>query len=143
MLLATIRVTADTNVFISGLNFKGKPFELLTLARSGRIELSISDSILTEVKRVLGLKFHWPEEDIATIEKQIRSFTRFVQPREIVDLVKEDPTDNRILECAAAAGSEFVVSGDNHLLKLGSFGEIPILTVAQFLGELDKIIPAG
>ena len=138
MLPVVLRITADTNIFISGLSFKGKPFELLTLVRSGRIELAISDAILTEVKRVLSLKFHWPEEDIAAIEKQIRSFTRHVQPQETVDLVKEDPTDNRILECAAAARSEYVVTGDNHLLKLGSFGKVPIVNVAQFLDELEK-----
>jgi len=110
----------------------------LTLARSGAIELAISETILTEIKRVLSLKFKWPEEDIAAIEKQIRSFTHYVMPQETVDLVKEDPTDNRILECAAAAGSECVVTGDNHLLKLGSFGNIPIVNVAQFIEELDN-----
>jgi predicted nucleic acid-binding protein len=37
-----LRVTADTNIFISALNFKGKPFDLLTLARVGRIEIAMS-----------------------------------------------------------------------------------------------------
>jgi putative PIN family toxin of toxin-antitoxin system len=127
-----LRVTADTNIFISGLNFRGKPFELLTLARAGKIELAMSDAIMTEIKRVLSLKFKWPDEDIVAVERQIKSFTRHVDPQQPVDLVKEDPTDNRILECAADAHSDFIVTGDNHLLKFGQFGNTPIVNVASF-----------
>lgn len=133
-----LRVTADTNIFISGLNFKGKPFEFLTLARSGAIELAMSDAIMTEIKRVLRLKFKWPEEDIAAIEKQIASFTRHVDPQQVVDVVKADPTDDRILECAAAGHSDVVVTGDNHLLKLEQFGKARIMKVADFLDEVGK-----
>jgi uncharacterized protein len=128
-----LRVTADTNIFISGLNFKGKPFELLTLARAGKIELAMSDAIMTEIKRVLSLKFKWPHEDVVAVEKQINSFTRRVDPQQPVDLVKDDPTDNRILECSLAARSDVLVTGDNHLLKFGQFGSTRILNVADFL----------
>jgi putative PIN family toxin of toxin-antitoxin system len=133
-----LRVTADTNIFISGLNFRGKPFELLTLARAGKIELAMSDAIMTEIKRVLSLKFKWPDEDVAAIEKLIASFTRHFDPQQPVDLVKDDPTDNRILECALAARSDMVVTGDNHLLKFGQFGSTRIMNVADFLEELSR-----
>jgi uncharacterized protein len=133
-----LRVTADTNIFISGLNFNGKPSELLTVARAGKIELAMSDAIMTEIKRVLSLKFKWPDEDVAAIEKQIASFTRHVDPQQPVDLVKDDPTDNRILECALAARSDVVVTGDNHLLKPGQFGSTRITNVADFLEELSR-----
>jgi putative PIN family toxin of toxin-antitoxin system len=135
------RVTADTNIFISGLNFKSKPFDLLVLAREGRIELAMSDPIMAEIKRVLRLKFKWPDEDIVAIEKLIGSFTRRVDPDQTVDLVEEDPSDNRILECAAAGGSDYIVSGDNHLLKLGRFGKIRIIKVSDFLDEVGKETP--
>ena len=41
--------------------------------------------------------------------------------------------DNRILECAVAAGSDYIVSGDKDLLRLGSYDAIRILNVADFL----------
>lgn len=44
-----------------------------------------------------------------------------------------DPSDNRILECALAAEAEVTVTGDTHLLSLGSFRDIPIQRVARFL----------
>ena len=48
--------------------------------------------------------------------------------------MKEDPSDNRILECAEAGGSEFIVTGDAQLLKLGQFSGMKILKPAEFLG---------
>ena len=60
-----LRVTLDTNVYVSGLNFKGKPYELLELARAGQFEVSVPEAILSELHRVLRDKFNWPESDIA------------------------------------------------------------------------------
>lgn len=48
-----------------------------------------------------------------------------------------DPDDNRVLECAVAAGSRYIVSGDRDLLNLGSYAGIPILRVSDFLALLD------
>jgi predicted nucleic acid-binding protein len=56
-----------------------------------------------------------------------------VTPGEFLDAVPADPTDNRILECAVAAGSEVIVSGDKHLLGLGNFRGIEIVSVGEFL----------
>ena len=50
-----------------------------------------------------------------------------------LDVVAEDPADNRILECAVAAGSQYIVTGDKDLLRLGSYDSIKILTVSGFL----------
>jgi len=47
------RATADSNIWVSGLNWYGKPHELLNLARDGKIELAISDAILDEFSRIL------------------------------------------------------------------------------------------
>jgi uncharacterized protein len=133
-----LRITADTNIFISGLNFAGKPFELLTLARAGVVEIAMSEPIMAEIKRVLHDKFKWPDDDVAAIEKEIRGFTSMVEPKHAVDVVKADPTDNRILECAETADSHFIVSGDNHLLQLEQFDKIRILKVADLLDEIAR-----
>ena len=49
------------------------------------------------------------------------------------DVIKEDPPDNRILECALEAGSEYIVTWDKDLLRLGSYDGIPIMRVGDFL----------
>jgi hypothetical protein len=46
-------------------------------------------------------------------------------------VIEDDPTDNRILECALAADAELVVTGDKkHLLPLGSFRDVAVRFVA-------------
>jgi len=52
--------------------------------------------------------------------------------------VDADPSDNRILECAVAADVEVIVSGDKHLLALGSFRGIPIQRVGEFLAAFEE-----
>ena len=127
------RVTADSNILISAFLRGGKPLALIELARSGRIELAVSDDILAETGRVLATKFAVPSEDVQAYQDEIRMFAKHVTPGERLDAVKADPTDNPILECAVAAGSETVVTGDNHLLALGRFVGIQVMTVAEFL----------
>ena len=57
----------------------------------------------------------------------------FVRPSETLAVIQDDPDDDRILACAVAAGAGFIVSGDNHLLRLGHFRGIQILKVAEFM----------
>jgi putative PIN family toxin of toxin-antitoxin system len=129
-----LRVTADTNILVSGLNFRGgKPFQLLQLARAGKINLTISEPILAEVEDVLARKFAWPREDIAEARRRLQQMARTVTPAVELDVIKEDPPDNRILECAVSAGSDYIVTGDKDLLRLGRYDAIRILSVADFL----------
>lgn len=59
-----------------------------------------------------------------------------VQPTETLYVITADPSDNRILECAAAGEADYIVSGDKHLLKLERFRNSPTLKVAHFLKRL-------
>ncbi len=128
-----IWTTADTNILVSGLNFRGNPNKFLDLARSGSVRLAVSDAILDEMTEVLAREFDWPKEDIAEVRRQLVRYGHKVTPTETLDVVKADPDDNAILECAVAAHSDYVVSGDKHLLSLGSFRDMPIVKVAEFL----------
>jgi putative PIN family toxin of toxin-antitoxin system len=128
-----LRVTADSNIYISALNFGGTPDKVLDLAREGQIELAISDAILNEVVRVLSDKFGWSQEAAMMAREQISCFARQVIPDRVISIVADDPTDNRILECAAAGESGFVVTGDKHLLRLERFESTRILTPSEFL----------
>ena len=78
-------------------------------------------------------KFKWPERDIALVETQIRGFARVVEPKQKLNVMRDDPVDNRILECTVAGGLDCIVTGDNHLLKLGQFAGISIVPPAAFL----------
>ena len=127
------RITADSNIYISALNFGGKPLRVLELARAGEIELAISNAIITETSRILHHKFYWTPEDVADAVEQILRFTTYVHAEYMLDVVPVDPDDNRVLECALKAVSDTVVTGDTDLLVLGTFRGISIQTPADFL----------
>jgi putative PIN family toxin of toxin-antitoxin system len=130
-------VTLDTNIYISALHFgKGKPLQILQMAVDGDLHVAISPAILNEVLRVMKEKFHATREDLHEAEALITGCTERVQPTETLTVVKEDPDDDRILDCAVASGSGIIVSGDGDLLRLCEHAGIRIVSPAEFLKTL-------
>ncbi|MFL5256966.1 MAG: putative toxin-antitoxin system toxin component, PIN family [Rhodopila sp.] len=123
-----------SNIYVSGLQFGGLPLAFLNHARAGAFRLTVSEPLLAEIHDVLRLKFAWSDIELATAMLQFPEFTTRTCPKEDLDVIPDDPDDNCILECAVAAQSEFIVSGDKHLLRLCSFRGIRILKVAAFMG---------
>jgi uncharacterized protein len=128
-----VRVTLDTNIYVSALHFGGKPMELLQMGLEGELDIALSQPILDETLRVLREKFAWSDDDLRDAEAAISAATYRVAPTETLDVVEADATDNRIVECAVASSSEAIVSGDRHLLALGQFRGISVLRVGDFL----------
>jgi uncharacterized protein len=128
-----IRVTADSNIYISAFLFRGTPQQLLQTAVRGQIDLAISDHIDGEVTRILAEKFDWPKVRIVNARLLIARITRQVVPSQTVDTIKEDPADNRILECANEAGSDYIVTGDNDLHRLGQYRGVRVVGIAEML----------
>jgi putative PIN family toxin of toxin-antitoxin system len=128
-----VLVTADTNIWISAFNFSGNPRRLIVMAAEGKIDLAICDDIIRETRRILGTRFHWSPEPIDVAEMDMRAISRHVIPRVRLDVVKDDPDDNRIVECAVSSHSDFLVTGDKDLLRLGAYDAIRMITVADFL----------
>lgn len=133
-----LRVVADTNIYISALNFGGAPERLLRLAEAGGIQLVISNDIVEEVAKTLrGEKFAWPEPEIDKALRQLSPITERVQPTHKLDIITADPSDNRILESADAGRADYIISGDTrHVLPLRQHGNVPIMKVADFLRQL-------
>jgi putative PIN family toxin of toxin-antitoxin system len=127
------RITPDSNILISALVFGGTPLRLLEMALGGEVLLFISDEILQETLRVLRDKFGLSQERLARAEHYIGTCTERVKPSRRIDIIKDDPDDNRVLECAEASTCEFIVTGDSDLLRLGKYGSIRITTVRSFL----------
>ena len=82
---------------------------------------------------VLRDDFAWDGYRLHLAKEQIARFTRRVKPTRKIDFVKDDPDDNAILECAVAGGSDWIITEDKDLLRLGSFESIGIVRGAEFL----------
>ena len=135
MRIVAAKVTLDTNIYVSAFQFGG--MQLLHMAVNGDIEIAVSPAIIEEVIRVLRDKFHWDGYRLHDARQQILGLARLVTPAQTLDVVKEDEPDNRILECAVEAGSDFIVSADKDLLRLGSYAGASILRADDFLRRRD------
>ncbi|MBI4385923.1 MAG: putative toxin-antitoxin system toxin component, PIN family [Elusimicrobia bacterium] len=132
------RVVLDTNVIISSF-WGGKPGEIVDLWKDGRILLIVSLPILKEYLAVcarFGLAdAQLKERGLLFLESP---FSTLVHARSEFSVIQEDLPDNRFLECAVDGGANFIVSGDQHLLRLKVFQKIPILSPIDFLKRLSE-----
>lgn len=134
------RVVLDTNVYISALLFGGLPGAFLDLPLSRSFTLIISAVLLDELDEKLTRKFDVSAKNAALIRSRLESVADVVQPSTALNVIVEDPDDNRVLECAVEGGAEVIVTGDRHLLGLAEFQGISIVTVRQFL-ESSEMAP--
>lgn len=128
------KVVFDTNIYISAIIFGGNPRACLELARKGKIEVSVSSPILLEISQKLKAKFKWSDKEVLDVIEGYSKFIKKVTPQQKLSIIKADPTDNKILECAKEAKADFIVSGDvKHLLSLKNFENTKIVSAKQFL----------
>lgn len=128
-----LRVVADTNIYVSALQFGGLAEDLWLLAKANAFDLFISPPILEELARVLSEKFGWRPPLIDEAMAEVRGYAEMVLPQTTLTEIKDDPTDDCILECALEAAADVIVSGDRHLLQVKKFRGIEILTLRDFL----------
>lgn len=128
-----MRAVADTNVYISALNFGGTAEEILAMGRAQAIQVCISPPILKEIEGVLIWKFKWSVKRVRQAFALILEFTELVHPKETIHVITADEADNRILECALEAKADVIITGDDHLQQLETFRGISILSPSAFL----------
>ncbi|MEK6935154.1 MAG: putative toxin-antitoxin system toxin component, PIN family [Nanoarchaeota archaeon] len=133
-----MKITVDTNVLISSSFWKGASDKILERIENQEVELILSKEIIEEFSQVLDyeeIKDKIKDKGLEirrTVEKII-SISTIVQPLEKLDIVKEDSKDNIILECAFEGKVDYIISQDNHLLRLKEFRGIKIITPEIFL----------
>ncbi|MCF7817206.1 MAG: putative toxin-antitoxin system toxin component, PIN family [Kiritimatiellales bacterium] len=133
-----MKIVCDTNVLVSATLSDGTPRKLLRLIACGEVENAVSLEILAEAKNVwVRPKFGLSPEQVTQAIDVFSEISLLVAPVQPVDVIKDDPSDNRILEAADAAKADCIVSGDKHLLNLQSWNGIEILSPASFLERLN------
>lgn len=131
-----MRAVLDTNVLISGLLWRGIPHECLLSAEAELYELVLAESILDELRHKLIEKFENTEEESEEILSGLRRCATFVTLTGRSGWVAADPDDDKFVESALIGHADVIVSGDRHLLDLGTVEGIPILSPRQFLRRL-------
>ena len=129
----TRRAVLDSNVIVSGLGWSGAPARIVQTVLAGELMLVTSSPLLAELRRVLAypkLAKVIPEGERLADLVEMSSIV--VEPVSVFDAA-EDESDNRILEAAVDGAADYIVSGDEHLLTLGEFRSIPIVTPNEFV----------
>jgi len=134
-----LKVVVDTNVFVSSF-FGGLPREIINLWKDGKIVLCLTQAIIEEYLEVLnklGLK------DKNELENLTKLFAEgynsiFTSDTPNLNVVKDDPDDNRFLECAVALDSKVIISGDKHLKEIKKYVNVDIMSPGDFLKSRKK-----
>jgi putative PIN family toxin of toxin-antitoxin system len=138
-----MRVTLDTNVLVSGTFWNGNSFRILDGIDKKRFENVISKDIIVEYNEAVNSdeitdKVKNKGLVVNKVVHKVIQNSNVVVPTKKVDVIKDDPDDNRILECAKEGKIDYIVTQDKHLLRLREFEEIPIITPEEFLKLIEK-----
>ncbi len=136
MIAGSLRVVFDTNILVSGHFWKGPPYRCLLAVEAGLATLILSDPILSEFRETLTGKFGLSKSDVDPIVQQWATRAMLAAIEGQSGWVSEDADDDKFIETAIVGGAAIIVSGDHHLLGLGSVQGIEILTARQFLDRL-------
>jgi len=131
------RVVIDTNVVVSAaISTDGNPALIFEMLIMEDIKNYATREIIDEIKEVvqrprIAKRVSLVEQEfiIDTFEKFSEKIVSGVKFEEI----KDDPDDNKFLECAVSASADFIISGDSHLLNLKEFRGIKIVNPAEFV----------
>lgn len=129
-----MRVVIDTNVFVSGIFFGGRPLEVLNAWRQGLIEVVVSSAILLEYRRVVDeLSATYPQADTEPWLELAHTHAPMVNAAPLGEQVCTDADDDKFLACAVTGGAKIVTSGDKALLAVSGYMGIEVLTPRQFV----------
>jgi putative PIN family toxin of toxin-antitoxin system len=130
-----MKITVDTNFLISATQWDySVSHKLLQKLIRNNAEIFATKEILDEFIEVLKRDFLYTDEESNTLLERVIQFIILVTPSEKVDIVKEDPDDNKVIECAVESNSEYIISYDNHLLKIKEYRGIKVVRPEEALG---------
>lgn len=129
-----MKVVFDTNVLFSAIGWKGTAYQCLEVVRNGKAEGLTCQEILDELTEKLDDKLQFSEEQIAETLADLLSCFSVVRISNDLKVVKNDPDDDKVIECAVVGKANYIVTGDRkHILPLGHYGEIQIVSPSDFL----------
>ena len=131
------RSVPDTNIWVSGIRWRGRPSEIVRLGQKGDITLITSLSILAELTHVLRDYLGASDDEAYEVYKRIGTFAEIVYPTQWVNAVPEDPDDNKFVECALEGKAQYVISRDQDLLRLGEYEGVRMVDDAEFIRILE------
>jgi putative PIN family toxin of toxin-antitoxin system len=139
-----MRAVLDTNVVVSGvIKEEGPSGRILRLLLERKFTALTSLEILAEIREVLRRekirRYHgWTDEQVDIFVTFLYSQSIVTEGKLTVDIVTQDPDDDKFLACAREGKADYLVSGDDHLLEFRAYEGTQIITPAAFLAILQR-----
>jgi len=131
-----MRVVLDTNIFVSGIHWKGDSEKVLGAWFDNKFDLISSEEIIQELVETLSnFKKTMSRDDMLHWVSILIGKGLLVKPEISLRVVKDDPDDDKFLEVALEGDADYIVSQDKHLLKLKEFRGIKIVKPDEFLNK--------
>ena len=129
-------VVYDTNILISGMIWGGTPYDCIALAQRNTVEAVTCPEILDEFSEKLTTKFNASPLQASEMVAELLNFHQSIKITNQLKRITTDPDDNKVIECAVVGDATHIVTGDKkHLLPLGSYQGILIVTAADMLAQ--------
>jgi len=132
-----MNIVFDTNALLSATLWNNSEaqkllFKLIDLDA----KLYITMPMITEYQKVMQRDFKFTHQETIEAVTKILKIFQLVTPKEKIDIIKDDPTDNMIIECAVCANAQYIITYDKHLLQIKKFRNIQILLPKEFTKTL-------
>ena len=136
-----MRLVLDTNTVVSGLIWGGVLGQLIDAAAAGTVQIISSVPLLGELhdglfRKKFATQLAEQGVDAADLFEGYAALVELVDPADIGPVILADPDDDIVLATALAGGADAIVSGDAHLLGIGEFRGMPIITPAAAVSRL-------
>lgn len=129
------KIVIDTNLYVSALGWGGKPKIIIDKVINSEFELIISRRQMEEIEQVLDYpKFDFKSEQKQKLLQILVEIASIIETKEISGIL-DDPKDHCILEPANKMKIDYIITGDDDLLRLKKFKGAKIVKVADFLNN--------
>ena len=138
------RVVLDSVFAVSSFLTVGLTAELVLLCEE-KVELYTTEKILQEIRYVLLAKPHirnrydYTATEVDVFVAYLQEISTIIDQLPEISVIERDPKDDMIIACAIAASADYIISRDRHLLDLGRYQDIEIVTPENFMQMLRDI----
>jgi putative PIN family toxin of toxin-antitoxin system len=127
-----MKVFFDTNVYVADALLGEASSRLIEATQSAGGRIYVSAYVLDEVERVIADQLGFSRRLAVLSRQRVARRATPVLPPASRHAVPDDPKDSPILQAALAAGADYLVTNDRHLLTLNPYESLRILSLGDY-----------
>jgi putative PIN family toxin of toxin-antitoxin system len=128
-------VVIDTNCLLQIISRKSPYRPIWDAFIAGRYDLCVSNEILEEYQEILGQQITPTIAENVVLLILNQQNVQLVDPHFRLGVITSDPDDNKFVDCAFAAGADYLVSEDSHfkVIHQTPFPHLNLVTLDEFM----------